>query len=49
MIDMDYLKVINDTYGHRAGDHAIEMMVNVIRQNIRKTDSLIRYGGDEFS
>ena len=48
MIDMDYLKVINDTYGHRAGDHAIEMMVNVIRQNIRKTDSLIRYGGDEF-
>ena len=45
---MDYLKVINDTYGHRAGDHAIEMMVNVIRQNIRKTDSLIRYGGDEF-
>ena len=48
VIDMDYLKVINDTYGHRAGDHAIEMMVNVIRQNIRKTDSLIRYGGDEF-
>lgn len=48
VIDMDYLKVINDTYGHRAGDHALEMMVNVIRQNIRKTDSLIRYGGDEF-
>lgn len=48
MIDMDYLKVYNDTYGHRAGDHALEMMVNVIRQNIRKTDSLIRYGGDEF-
>lgn len=48
VIDMDYLKVYNDTYGHRAGDHALEMMVNVIRQNIRKTDSLIRYGGDEF-
>lgn len=48
VIDMDYLKVYNDTYGHRAGDHALEMMVNVIRQNIRKTDSLIRYGRDEF-
>lgn len=48
VIDMDYLKAYNDTYGHRAGDHALETMVNVIRQNIRKTDSLIRYGGDEF-
>lgn len=48
MIDMDDLKVYNDTYGHRAGDRALETTVNVIRQNIRKTDSLIRYGGDEF-
>ena len=48
VIDMDDLKVYNDTYGHRAGDRALETTVNVIRQNIRKTDSLIRYGGDEF-
>ena len=48
MIDMDDFKLTNDTYGHNAGDAALDTMVRVIRGHIRKTDLLIRYGGDEF-
>lgn len=48
MIDMDDFKFCNDTYGHNAGDAALETMVKVIRKFTRKTDVLVRYGGDEF-
>ena len=48
VIDIDDFKLCNDTYGHQAGDAALNAMVDAIRQSIRKTDSLIRYGGDEF-
>lgn len=48
MIDMDDFKLCNDTYGHNAGDAALETLVKVIRKFIRKTDMLVRYGGDEF-
>lgn len=48
MVDMDDFKLTNDTYGHNAGDAALDTMVRVIRRYIRKTDTLIRYGGDEF-
>ena len=48
MIDMDDFKLTNDTFGHNAGDSALDTMVRVIRDYIRKTDMLIRYGGDEF-
>ena len=48
MIDMDDFKLCNDTLGHNAGDIALETMVKVIRKFIRKTDVLVRYGGDEF-
>ncbi len=48
LIDMDDFKLCNDTYGHNAGDKALAMFVNVIRKCIRKTDILVRYGGDEF-
>ena len=48
MIDMDDFKLYNDTYGHDTGDLALEKMVTQIRKCIRKTDMLIRYGGDEF-
>ena len=48
MIDMDDFKLANDAYGHNAGDAALDTMVRVIRRYIRKTDTLIRYGGDEF-
>ena len=48
MIDLDDFKLYNDTYGHDAGDQVLDTVVSVIRRNIRKTDVLIRYGGDEF-
>ena len=48
MIDMDDFKIYNDTYGHNAGDMALITTVEAIRRCIRKTDILIRYGGDEF-
>lgn len=48
MLDLDDFKVYNDTYGHSAGDSALCTVANVIIRHIRKTDTLIRYGGDEF-
>ena len=48
LIDMDDFKLCNDTYGHNAGDKALTMFVSIIRKCIRKTDILVRYGGDEF-
>lgn len=47
-IDIDGLKVTNDKYGHDAGDNMLIETVNIIRNNIRKTDSIFRWGGDEF-
>ena len=48
MIDLDDFKLHNDTYGHSAGDAALITTANIIKKYIRKTDILIRYGGDEF-
>lgn len=48
MMDVDNFKMINDTYGHKAGDKALKTIVNTIQKNMRNTDALIRYGGDEF-
>ena len=48
MLDLDDFKLYNDTYGHLAGDRALDTTVRVVRSCIRKTDILIRYGGDEF-
>lgn len=48
MIDMDDFKIYNDTYGHNAGNLALITTVEAIRRCIRKNDTLIRYGGDEF-
>ena len=48
MIDLDEFKLWNDTYGHNAGDMVLDTVVRTIRSSIRKTDTLIRYGGDEF-
>jgi diguanylate cyclase (GGDEF)-like protein len=49
MIDVDGLKKINDTYGHRAGDAAIRKVSAKITSCIRKIDIAARYGGDEFA
>ena len=48
MIDLDDFKLYNDTYGHNAGDMVLDTIVGVIQNTIRKTDMLIRFGGDEF-
>ncbi len=48
LIDVDNLKEINDTYGHMAGDKAIEIVGQAIKKCIRKEDAGLRYGGDEF-
>lgn len=47
--DMDGLKVINDTYGHDAGDRAIIAMGKALRKTFRNIDIVARLGGDEFS
>ena len=47
-IDVDNFKSYNDTYGHGVGDTVLSTTASVIRQCIRKSDILIRYGGDEF-
>jgi diguanylate cyclase (GGDEF)-like protein len=49
MIDMDNLKSVNDTFGHRAGDAAIKKVSLKIAACIRKIDIAARYGGDEFA
>lgn len=48
MIDIDYFKMINDTYGHDIGDDAIRIVSSVIKTSIRTSDIAIRYGGEEF-
>lgn len=48
MIDIDYFKMINDTYGHDVGDDVIRIVSNVIKNSIRSSDIAIRYGGEEF-
>ena len=48
VVDLDDFKLYNDVFGHHAGDLALEMFAKVAQQNIRKSDTLVRYGGDEF-
>lgn len=48
MIDSDHFKAINDRHGHQTGDLVLQKIAEVIQKNIRTTDCLIRYGGDEF-
>ena len=48
MVDIDHFKQINDVYGHLAGDEVICHCVNQLTQRIRESDSIGRYGGEEF-
>ncbi len=48
MIDVDHFKVVNDTYGHLAGDYVLANLAEVMTATTRKQDEIGRYGGEEF-
>lgn len=48
MMDLDNFKQINDTYGHIAGDEILRVFVKCVKENIRNSDVIVRYGGEEF-
>jgi len=48
MLDLDYFKKVNDTYGHDAGDTVLKSLAKVLTQVVRGSDLVIRYGGEEF-
>ena len=48
MVDIDYFKQVNDQYGHKAGDEVLQGFTSIVSVELRKYDSLFRYGGEEF-
>lgn len=48
MFDIDHFKMVNDTYGHQCGDYILKQVSNAALQTFRKTDTVFRFGGEEF-
>lgn len=48
MLDLDYFKMVNDTYGHDAGDSVLKTLAKTLQSSVRSSDLVIRYGGEEF-
>src|SRR6185436_12412421 len=49
MIDVDYFKMYNDTYGHAAGDNVLQLVAGVLKSKVRSADAVGRWGGEEFA
>lgn len=49
MLDIDYFKQVNDNYGHPCGDFILKRMGQIIKENVRSTDLVARYGGEEMA
>ena len=49
IVDIDFFKKINDTYGHLCGDYILKEIAFIIKDNFRQTDIVCRYGGEEFA
>ncbi len=48
ILDIDFFKKVNDTYGHQYGDYVLRTVADLMKQSFRKTDLLFRYGGEEL-
>jgi two-component system, cell cycle response regulator len=48
MLDVDYFKTVNDSYGHQIGDRVLQLLTARLQHNLRLQDTLFRYGGEEF-
>ena len=49
MVDADHFKAVNDTYGHEIGNQALKHLAEILRSEVRTTDIVCRYGGEEFA
>ena len=48
MVDMDHFKLVNDSFGHAAGDSVLKHLAEILVGSVRKSDVLVRWGGEEF-